>query len=232
VTAPPVITGTPTAGQTLTASTGTYTGAAPITYAYQWERCDKNGATCVIVPGAVTSTFVLSMVDIASSIRVVTSATNSSGVATSTSVPTALIAVGTPASAIKLADGSTSIEAADVTGPVRLTLDHFSTSVKQPIHSRDAFTITFHVSDTRGYSVRNALVYLIGLPYNRIGKIGEHKTLQDGTVTFTVVPTKLQPLKVGARLVIFARARVEGDQLLTGASTRRLVEVVFGAPES
>jgi hypothetical protein len=231
-TAPPVITGTSTAGQTLTASTGTYTGATPISYAYQWERCDKNGATCVIVPGAVSSTFLLSMADIGSTIRVVSGATNASGATTSTSVPTAVIAVGTPASATKLSDGTTSIDAADVTGGERLTLDHFKTSVSQPIHSRDAFKITFHVSDTRGYSVRNALVYLIGLPYNRIDKLSESKTLQDGTVTFTVVPTKLQPLKVGARLVIFARARVPGDKLLTGASTRRLVEVVFGAPSS
>ena len=49
-------------------------------------------------------------------------------------------------------------------------------------------------------------------------------------MTFTLTPTKLQPLKVGARLVIFARARVAGDQLLAGVSARRLVEVVFGAP--
>ena len=49
-----------------------------------------------------------------------------------------------------------------------------------------------------------------------------------GTVTLTFVPTRLQPLKLGARLVIFARARVAGQKLLTGASSRRLVEIVFG----
>ena len=54
----------------------------------------------------------------------------------------------------------------------------------------------------------------------------------NGTATFTIVPTRLQPLQLGARIVIFARARVEGDQLLAGASTRRLVEIVFGAPMS
>ena len=56
----------------------------------------------------------------------------------------------------------------------------------------------------------------------------EGKTGQDGTVTLTLVPTRLQPLKLGARLVIFARARVAGQKLLTGASSRRLVEIVFG----
>ena len=100
----------------------------------------------------------------------------------------------------------------------------------QPLHTRAPFRVTFTVTDTRGYVVRNALVYLIGLPYNRIQTVPEQKTGQDGTATFTLTPTSLQPLKVGARLVIFGRARVEGDSLLAGASTRRLVEVVFGAP--
>ena len=46
----PGITGTTAAGQTLTATQGTWTGTAPITYAYQWQRC--TGATCVNIGGA------------------------------------------------------------------------------------------------------------------------------------------------------------------------------------
>jgi hypothetical protein len=229
---PPTITGTATAGQTLTANEGTYTGAAPITYAYAWLRCDANGATCVPIPGATAKTYLAATGDIGATLRVKITASNASGSTTTTSVPTGVVAVGVPASAVKLPDGTISIEAADVKGAQRLTLDHFKVSEPQPIHSRDPFKITFHVTDSRGYSVRNALVYLIGLPYNRIARVPEHKTLEDGTATFTIVPQKLQPLKVGARIVIFARARVEGDPLLAGASTRRLVEVVFGAPKS
>jgi hypothetical protein len=231
-TIPPAVTGTATAGQTLTASEGMYTGALPIAYAYAWLRCDANGATCVAIPAAIAKTYLPVASDIGSTLRVRVTASNASGATSATSVPTGVVAVGVPGSAVKLADGTLSIEAADVSGAQRLTLDHFKVSESQPIHSRDPFKITFHVSDSRGYSVRNALVYLVGLPYNRIGKVSEHKTLEDGTVTFTIVPQKLQPLKVGARIVIFARARVDGDSLLAGASTRRLIEVVFGAPRS
>ncbi len=157
-------------------------------------------------------------------------ASNASGAASSTSVPTAVIGAAGPATLIKLPNGLTSIDASEVKLPNRLILSKFRVQQTQPLHSRAPFRVTFTVTDTRGYVVRNSLVYLIGLPYNRILNATEARTGQDGTASFELTPTKLQPLKEGARLVIFARARVEGDSLLAGASTRRLVEVVFGAP--
>jgi hypothetical protein len=145
-------------------------------------------------------------------------------------VPTAIVSAGAPASLIKLSNGTLSVAAADVNGIQRLILSRFTVDTPQPIHTRNPFKITFQVTDTRGYVVRDALVYIIGLPYNRIPNLPEQKTLQDGTVTFTLAPTKLQPLKLGARIVLFARARVEGTNVVRGATSQRLIEVVFGAP--
>jgi hypothetical protein len=42
--ADPTATGTPTAGQTLTASTGNWTNI-PTAFAYQWQRCDTGGSS-------------------------------------------------------------------------------------------------------------------------------------------------------------------------------------------
>ncbi len=42
-TAPPTISGTLVDGQTLTASTGSWSGSPPLTYGYQWELCNSSG---------------------------------------------------------------------------------------------------------------------------------------------------------------------------------------------
>ncbi|HEX8648665.1 MAG TPA: hypothetical protein VF715_17350, partial [Thermoleophilaceae bacterium] len=90
-TAAPTISGTTQDGQTLTATNGTWSGTAPFTYAYQWRRCDSAGANCVNISGATSSTYVLGSADVGSTVRVVVTATNSGGSASSTSNQTAAI---------------------------------------------------------------------------------------------------------------------------------------------
>jgi hypothetical protein len=41
-----------------------------------------------------------------------------------------------------------------------------------------------------------------------------------------MTPTRNLPLRRGSALVVFVRARVEGQSLLAGSSTRRLVQVI------
>ena len=47
-TSPPVVSGVAQQGQTLTASTGTWSGTAPISYAYRWQRCSPG---CLDIAG-------------------------------------------------------------------------------------------------------------------------------------------------------------------------------------
>jgi Concanavalin A-like lectin/glucanases superfamily len=44
-TSPPTFSGTPTQGQTLTASPGTWSGTPPISYGYQWQHCATYNST-------------------------------------------------------------------------------------------------------------------------------------------------------------------------------------------
>ncbi|WP_445149588.1 Agd3-related carbohydrate-binding protein [Baekduia sp. Peel2402] len=75
-TAAPVLDGTPRAGEKLTASTGRWTGTAPITYTYQWQRCDAAGDACRNVAGATGSSYDVGAVDVGARLRVVVSAGN------------------------------------------------------------------------------------------------------------------------------------------------------------
>jgi|tagenome__1003787_1003787.scaffolds.fasta_scaffold20898396_2 hypothetical protein len=223
-TAPPTVSGTPTEGQTLTGAEGTWAGAAPITFAYAWSRCDATGAACAPIAGANAKTYVLTAADVDKSLRLAVTGTNSLGSQTQTSAPTTVIARLAPASVVTLPGGGKSVDASDVKLPARLIVDHVSFS-PNPLKSRAAFTAKVHVSDTRGYAVRNVLVFVQGLPFGRSSTPAEVKTGSDGTATLTLIPTRKLPLQKGATLVMFVRARVAGDQLIAGVSTRRLVNL-------
>jgi hypothetical protein len=86
----PLVTGTPTVGQALSASNGAWS-PTPTGYAYEWQDCDSAGNSCIAVTGATTSTYALTSADIAHTIRVLVTASNSSGSASSVSAPTTLV---------------------------------------------------------------------------------------------------------------------------------------------
>src|SRR2546423_1782961 len=89
-TTPPAISGDTTAGQTLTASTGTWDGNG-LRYASQWQRCDSSGAACAAVGGATASTYTTGNADVGSTMRVSVTATNSRGTASAVSAPSGVI---------------------------------------------------------------------------------------------------------------------------------------------
>jgi hypothetical protein len=73
----PTITGPHTYGKEETATHGTWTGTEPITYTYQWERCE--GSACTAISGATSSTYVAAEADIGKTLRVKVTATNAFG---------------------------------------------------------------------------------------------------------------------------------------------------------
>ncbi|TIX73395.1 MAG: hypothetical protein E5V25_05390 [Mesorhizobium sp.] len=89
----PAITGNPWVGQTLSVSDGTWTGTAPITFAYQWKR---NGANIV---GATNSTYALVSGDLGATITCTVTATNAAGSAGATSAATSAV-IAVPANTV------------------------------------------------------------------------------------------------------------------------------------
>jgi hypothetical protein len=89
-TVKPTISGAPQVGQTLTATTGTWSGSPTITYAYQWQRCDSAGANCAPV-GTGANTYPVTGADTGSTIRVIVTATNGVGSSSATSNQTTVV---------------------------------------------------------------------------------------------------------------------------------------------
>jgi hypothetical protein len=88
-TVPPTITGPLQQGQTLTASTGTFSMTPTFTYA--WQRCDAAGATCTDIVGATAQTYLVAPEDVTTTLRVTVTAKNRFGTATGQSVQTAVV---------------------------------------------------------------------------------------------------------------------------------------------
>ena len=87
----PVVTGNAFVGQTLTASTGTWSGS-PTGYSYQWQRCPASGScTTPTSVGTDQSTYVVQASDATFKLQVTVTATNTVGNGTATSAQTAVV---------------------------------------------------------------------------------------------------------------------------------------------
>ena len=152
----------------------------------------------------------------------VVTARNAVGSASANSNPTEVIATGLPAGAIRLPSGRVSIPVTSVTLPERLIVESVRFT-PNPVRSRAPITVQFRVADTRGYIVRDALVFVRSTPLVT-STPPETATRQDGWVILQVTPRSSFPLN-GKAVQFFVRARKQGENVLAGVSSRRLVQV-------
>jgi hypothetical protein len=210
-TAAPTIAGSATLGQTVHATAGSWTGAQPITYAYQWRRCDRGGGSCSSVSGATTSTYTLKTNDVGATLRIQVTASNRNGSAAATSGPTAVVVNPDATRA--------AMPVAEVSLPDRLVIDRVSFAPRRLPHRRRILA-RFRVSDSHNRPVEGALVKVIGIPFGQASTPAEHATGPDGYASFALYPTRRYH---GTGIVFFVRARKAGERLIGGVSTRRLV---------
>ena len=236
-TQPPTISGTTTQGQQLTGTTGTWTGAAPITYTYSWRRCDSTGGSCSGISGATSSTYTLTNVDVGASIRLRVTASNSAGTVGSTSVPTAVVAAATTTTTNTTTttptppptgcpSGTGPVNVSQLSLPTRLLITAVSSTPSVIGKSIQSFSLKVLVTDTCNQVVGGALVYVTAVPYNMFAIPAEATTGADGNATLTM--NRLPGFPVSSKqssLVLFVRARKDGENLLAGISVRRLVSL-------
>jgi hypothetical protein len=89
-TAPPVISGTATKKQVLSATPGAWSGN-PTSYAYQWQDCNAAGSSCSAIAGASVAKYTLTGSDVKHTVRVVVTATGAGGSARATSAQTSAV---------------------------------------------------------------------------------------------------------------------------------------------
>ena len=221
----PAVVGTAQDGQQLVAKDGEWAGDNPMTFTYQWQRC--SGGNCADIAGATAKIYRVATADVNLRLRVRVTARNSTGSRSEMTAPTPAVAL--PTGATRLQDGKVSIPATSVNLPDRLVLSglQFTPSV---LRSRQPFTGRFRVTDTRGYVVRDALVLVTGVPLGWITATQEATTNADGYATVQLQPTTRLRLVRGGSMVMFVRARRQGDAVLAGISTRRLVRVRTASP--
>ena len=222
---PPTISGKAQVGETFTADPGKWSGATPITYTYDWRRCDANGGSCASISGATDKTYMLKPVDSGNTLRVHVTAKNSDGSNSSTSVPTAVVGSPPPTTSNGCpTSGSGTLDVAALSPPARLNIDGQQVSPTVIGRSVADVAMKFHISACSGRSVQGALVYATAVPFEQFGVPPEATTGSDGWATLTFHRASRFPASSHQQLLaVFVRARKSGENLLGGISSRRLV---------
>lgn len=174
-TAAPVVSGSPTDGLTLSASSGTWTNN-PTATAYAWQSSRDGGTSWQVVAGASSSALTLTDGLIGARVRVLVTASNAVGSASAASVATA--AVAPPSILQNISVGET------LSGTVTWTAT-LSAPVKQVVFALDGNKITY-TDASAPYAYQLDTTRLA----NGTHVLGLTVTLVDGTVVW-------QPYQIG-----------------------------------
>jgi hypothetical protein len=223
----PSISGTAQLDQTLTADPGTWSGTQPITFSYQWRRCDKQGNNCASIGGETARTYDIRTQDLGNTIRVRVAAKNGDGTARADSAQTDVVAkppTTPPPTSNGCPSGTGAVSVSQLTSPVVLQIDGQSSDPSPITRSVSDLTMRVHVSACNGRSVTGALVQTTAIPFRQFSIPAEQTTGSDGWATLTLHRESAFPASPRQQiLAVFIRARKPGDPILAGIAGRRLV---------
>jgi hypothetical protein len=219
----PLVTGSWLFGGVATAQPGTWVGRQPISFSYAWVRCNNAGGECAAIAGATGRSYRLTSADVGRKIRANVTARNAIGSVTVLSGESAVVGVPLPAGAVRLPSGAVSIPATSVPADHRLVVSQVGFSPNPVTSRRRALTVRVRVTDTRGYLVRDAVVFARSTP--RVTSGGRLVTTMDGWVTFRLQPLGTFPLRKQGNVQFFVKAYRSGDPALGGVAGYRLVQV-------
>ena len=227
--ADPRITGTARVGSTLVATQGQWSNN-PTSFRFQWVRCPTSGGNplgsdCAAIGGATSQAYVLAAADQGRRIRVRVTASNATGSGTSASNATAVIQAAPPVPVpTGCPAGNDAIRPEQISPPARLNIDRQSIAPSIVTSQTRALTVRFHVSACGGRPVQGMLVYVTAVPYSQFTVPPEATTGADGWAQLTMNRDRFFPASSRQQLlVMFVRARKNGEPVLGGISTRRLV---------
>ncbi|HUG65672.1 MAG TPA: hypothetical protein VMK83_10680 [Gaiellaceae bacterium] len=212
-------------GQVVTADPGSWTGRQSISFSYRWLRCNSAGGECASISGATSRNYRVSSSDVGRKLRFNVIARNALGSTTVISTESAVVTEPLPSGAIRLPSGEISIPAGSVPSNHRLIVSQVQFS-PNPVASRSqVITVRVRAKDTRGFVVRDALVFVRSTP--RVTTGGDRQlTTTDGWVTYQLAPNENFPQpRSGFNVQYFVKAYRSGDPALAGVAAYRLVQV-------
>jgi hypothetical protein len=219
----PLVTCTPLVDSVLAVQPGSWSGRQPISFSYGWLRCNTAGGECAAIAGATGRSYRLTSSDVNHKLRCNVTARNAAGSTTVLSSESGVVGVPLPPGAIRLPSGAISIPATSVPADQRLIVSQVGFS-PNPVSSRQRpITVRVRVKDTRGYVVRDVIVFVRSTP--RVTTGTRLLTAVDGLMTTRLLPLDTFPLKRNGRVQFFVKAYRSGDPTLGGVAGYRLVQV-------
>ena len=211
----PSVSGVAQVGQTLSSTTGTWSGTAPIALARQWQSC--LAGSCLDLVGATGATYVPVVADVGRTLRVRVSASNvAGGPVVADSVQTAAVVAVSPPGAGLVVDASSS--AASLGSVSSLSWSHTSSGVDRLL------VVAVSHRDNSGASV-------VGVTYG-----GQSLTLKGRTRNGSIADSEIWYLvapPVGAATVTVtlsaARSVVAGAISFAGAHQATPLGEYFGS---